>query len=327
MTKPRKKGKRTAHRRAVTADPKLQKRIKRLSRRWEHASAAELIAEVTSLFGKGCSIAGLANDIHQPPSTVRYYLKPALAAPNDVKAKPLPVRDPADNGSGKPPTSFVLPHAGSASSKGQFNGVAKAPLESGKPPQGKQSLTQILKKLPPRPVPAPPAEREETVASLKLRIPEIILHFIREKLTGLDSPARADKIHEFLAHLSTLMRADLPWKTKVQLPEKITLRRLFEITKPKQFPEKCDSNQLAAWLTIILTSLDRTSYDSDIGNAERQLLPAPEPTATPLFHKDEFGRIVDESGRPLKPYEIRLKQLAKRKREDQDVSKARWPSA
>jgi hypothetical protein len=81
----------------------------------------------------------------------------------------------------------------------------------------------------------------------------------------------------------------------------------------KQFPEKCDSNQLAAWLTIILTSLDRNSYDSDIGKAERQLLPAPEPTATPLLHKDEFGQIVDESGRPLKPYEIRFKQWAKRK--------------
>lgn len=233
MRKPLKKGKRTAHRRAITADPKLQKRIERFSRQWEHTSTDELTAEVTCLLGKGCSIAGLANDIHHPPSTVCYYSKAAPAAPNDVKAKPLVIRDPADNGSGKPPTWFALPPAGSASSKGQFSGAAKATSKSGKPPQGKPTLKQIPKKLPPRPIPVPPAEREETVASLKFRTLEIISQFIREKLTGLDSPARADKIHEFIAELSIHMRVELPWMTKVQLSERITLRRLFEVTKPK----------------------------------------------------------------------------------------------
>ena len=134
------------------------------------------------------------------------------------------------------------------------------------------------------------------------RIPEVIAEFIRAKFGEPDTGAKQSEIKGFLNDLRMHMQYDLPSKRRVQLPDQFSMSRLFETTKPKQFTEKCNRDQLAIWLAIVLESLD-PQCQGDVGRAEELLFPTP--TANP-----EDTVPSSELARPLKPYEQKLKNWA-----------------
>jgi hypothetical protein len=190
------KPKQTAHRIAA-AKPEVRALIALLRKRWKHANSEERRARVVDLLEKGCSIRGLADDIHQDASLVRYYSKPASASSTKGKPKAkgnpkAPQAAPPVKGSSKqmaaaPPKG----EQGLAPSKSPSGGLGLPAAGSGKRP---------LRVLPPRPPKLDPkamrddqdTEKEKTLQSLRGRLAHVIIEFIRAKLGSPDSPATSD---------------------------------------------------------------------------------------------------------------------------------------
>lgn len=271
----KKQPKQTAHRRA-TSDLEVHELLERLRKRWKRASGKERRDRVAQLLSKGCTLRGIAEDIHQPESVVRYYSKPAPGSPEKVKVnatqQSVPTKSVSSTGpapSHQAQQRSVAQKQGTVSSSNKYDGNHRQPVPPRKRP---------LPKLPPWPIPKPPGEIEEDIALLRRRLSQIIATFIREKLGTPETPAATSEIQLFLQELRAYARVDLPWMKPVQLPQRITLNHLYEVTKPKSFPQNCDRGQLAIWLTMVLVSLC-SNWESDIETAAQQLFPEPSPAS------------------------------------------------
>ena len=293
-TKPKKKQpKQTAHRRAAS-DPEVHELLEQLRKRWKRASGKERRDWVAQLLSKGCKLRGIADDIHQPESVVRYYSEPEPSSPAKEKPRKLQTPVPAKGGPKQIAAAPVVQRQGPSSPK-----VPSAGTSRRLPPFGKIPLP----KLPPRPLAKRPEEREENLETLRSRLTEIIVGFARAKWGIPEMPVTAAELPGFFTTLMKSPALARPWIRPVELPERISIKELFLLTEPKPRPDTLNWAHKAKWLAIILLSLypDRWSFDFWIHEAERQLIPPPEPV----------DLTVDEFGRPLKPYEIRLRQMAR----------------
>jgi hypothetical protein len=83
-------------------------------------------------------------------------------------------------------------------------------------------------------------------------------------------------------------RVDLPWIYPRQLPDPITISRLYELTKPGFGDEPLAPDELGKWLAVLVLSLDPRGWpwDREIDEAERQFVPEPEQATTEPLESD-----------------------------------------
>ncbi len=314
MTKPRKKPKRTkltrsqegtatkakkkqpkqtAHRR-VASDPEVHELLERLRKRWKRTSGKERRDRVAQLLSKGCKLRGIADDIHQPESVVRYYSKPAPDSPAKEKPEAHQRSVPAKSDSKRmtaPPAQVKLKPV---SSNDRSEGVHQQPGPSGRHPlailtQRQQELREKVLFGDEYPEDDDNSEVEESLASLRLRLPELIVEFIRAKLGSPDTPARSAQIRELLNSVRYHSQLQPPLIYPRHLPNAVTVSQLYELTGVEIRRDRLDGTELGRWVAVILHSLApraqihlRTSpWEQEIEQAERQLFPRPEQVSTP----------------------------------------------
>jgi hypothetical protein len=287
-TKPsarQRKPKQTAHR-VAASDPEVRKCIKLLGTRWKEAKPAERRARVADLLGRGCSIGGLAKDLHQPGSVVRYYSKPVPDSLRKEKSKAIQAPAPAKDGLKQMVVTPTRENKGSTSAKDRPGGTRQQPGPSGK---GSKVIP-----LPPPPetreealpdVHAP--EKEESLESLRLRLPQIIVEFIREKVGAPDTPVGRAQIQGILATLRAWSKYQPPNIYPRHLPNRLTVSQLYELTGVNFARERLTAEELGKWLAVLVHSLaprpDHLSspWEPEIAQAERQLIPQPQLASSP----------------------------------------------
>lgn len=285
----KRKPKQTAHR-VAASNREVRKHIAQLRKQWSDANAEERRTNVADLLGRGCSIRGLADDIDQPESVIRYYSKPAPESPKKEKPKtleaPIPVKAASKQIAAAPAngTQRLAPP------KDQLGVTRQQAAPAGKRPS-------II--LPPCPTELrrealpddPPTEKEESLESLRLRLPQIIIEFIRAKLGTPDRPATSTQIQVLLGSLRTHSKLQPPSIYPRHLPNSITMSQLYELTGVNFRNKQLDAVALGEWLAVLVLSLDprahpdpRSSpWEPEIKLAEQQLVPQPEQRNTPLL--------------------------------------------
>ena len=279
--------KQTAHRIAA-ANPEVRALIALLRQRWKRAKPAERRERVADLLGRGCSIRGLADDVDQFESVVRYYSKAAPGSSGKVKPKALQAPIPVKDISKQIAAAAAKEKQGPASARDQAGGTRQQPVPTG------NSHSTIL---PPRPPQATEkalpddrqAEKEESIESMRLRISQIIVEFIHAKLGSPDRPARSAQILALLGSLRTHSKRQPPWIYPRHLPNRITMSQLYELTGVNFRKEQLNADELGKWLAVLVLSLaprahfdPRTSpWEPEIALAERQLVREPEQGDTP----------------------------------------------
>jgi hypothetical protein len=153
-----------------------------------------------------------------------------------------------------------------------------------------------------------PEEREYSLEALRHKTTEIIIALVRAEWGIPEPPIAAEQIPGFFGSVRQIPAFARPWIRPVKLPDAISIQGLFQLTEPKPRPDPMTWDHKAKWLAILLLSLYPDEHDPAhrVYEAERALTPPP----PPLFTLDESGRPVDETGRPLKASEIRLKKWA-----------------
>jgi hypothetical protein len=316
------KQRRTPHRTAVS-NSEVQQLIQLLRKRWKYAKGEERRGRVTKLLSRGCSIRGLAHDIHQAESVVRYYSEPAPDSPrrkktnapevavsgmgNSKEVRAVPARkgpgfsnDQSDR-VGQPPASVSLKEEktkalSAPSVDGRATEMAAAPGGAYHEPLLKNRSEGIRRGsavVGPAETGGPlspfeQVEPEETLESLRLRLPEIIVDFILKKLGPPEAPGRKTAIQALLGSLRVWSRRQPPSIYPRHLEKRLTIGRLYELTGVNFQNKQLGPIELGEWLAVLLASLAprahpsyRTSpWEPEIEQAERQLLPSLEPATT-----------------------------------------------
>jgi hypothetical protein len=285
-TKPKKEPRQTRHRIAASK-PEVQQRIEQLRKRWRHAEGQERRERVADLLGRGCSVRGLAEQIHQDPSLVRYHSKPLPDASEKEKSKalqaPVPVTEATNRMAGAPPKAEQR----SAASKDPSAGASVRAAGSGK--HLKMLLPTRPRKLAEKALPEDEdPEKERTLESLTRELSQIIVRFVREKLGPPDTPARMEEIGGLLGTLRTYATRPFAWNQPRQLPDPITMSRLYQLTRPDFRKEQLDASELGKWLVVVLASLANGAkpWTREIDKAERELLPEPEQGKNPAAESE-----------------------------------------
>ena len=287
----------TPHRTAAS-NREVRELIKKLKRTWKHLSPDERQGIVIELLDEGCSIRGIAEDTGIAESTLRQYSKRpdnssgtaqrASDSPEKVKPKTVQASVPGKAGSKQMAPASAKGKQVPASAKDKVGEISQKPAPSAK---------RLITTLPSRPSElgkdvSPDEQRrekEESLESMRRRLPDIIVEFIRAKLGPPDTPARIAQIRELLESSRIFTQRHLPTIYPKHLPNAITVNQLYELTKPDFRNKQLDAFLLGNWLAVLVFSLDfrnktdlRTSpWEREIELAERQLLPQPEQGNTP----------------------------------------------
>jgi hypothetical protein len=304
MATAEKKPRLTAHRLAAS-NPEVRERIKLLGKRWGRAKGEERRERVLDLLGRGCSIRGVAQDIHQSESVVRYYSEPE---PSPLeKKKQAAVQSPVPVNGGRTGTSTQVAAGEPARGllKDQSDSANRIP-ESSRKKAPNVPLRRI--QLPPRPVLKPPEEKEEPIGSLRMRLSEIIVGFTRAQWGIPKSPIRNSELPNFLSNLQMHVGIARQWMQPKEIPERISIKTLLQMTEPKRRNDDPDWSHNAWWIATTLVSLvpdirESLSLQQAVERAHSELLPQPQ-----VEPEDDT---VDEWGRPRKPYEIRWRRRAR----------------
>ena len=341
--------KRTKHRIAAS-NPEVKELIQKFRRLWKRRRETSPITIRQALRElvdeRGCTLRGLAAEMRPEgkASTLRYYynLQPDVTKEKPEEKVETPSVSPvAVNGvrTGPPKVKAGTFKEVKQQSVPQPTAAQAKSVSASTPPK----LTSSAKQEPSAPV----ERREETKESLRQRLDEVLVDFIRAKLKERGKPADEEmfgtaRTMTVIGRQGAILRA---------LPSQMSEQSLCDRTKPK-FAEPEDqaakSRYLGAWAAGILNSLcpeDQNRREQAVEEARQQILFAknppprtarqyatPEPKkqaedaeSQPLASPKPQIPTVDEFGRPLKPYEISLKlwarkQLANKPRSISDIT-------
>jgi hypothetical protein len=281
-------------------NPKVRELITQLHKRWRRAQSEERRARIAELLNEDCTIRGLAEDLGQPESVIRYYSKSAPDASKRKKTKAPRSSIPVEAGSKQ---VTIAPN-----DKKQTPLASKQQVETRQPPLPISHRPGII--LPPQPTKSPAnaasadqAEKEESLRSLERRLPEVIIEFIRTKLGTPDTPAKIAEIKDLLGCFRAYSRARLTGPR--QLPDPVKVSQLYQLTRPNFSEDQLSPCALGSWLSVLVLSLDPggLSWDREIEEVEQRFFPPPEQADS----EAAIDSSVDEFGRRLKPYELRLR--------------------